>query len=171
MQRKNGQLRLGKHLTVLVALVVFFVSLWGFPTPSFAHDRSHKKHKFHKHHGKVVKHGDEHFKVPRHIQHRHRHNYRPYFLGRVYFPSHRHYHRVYRFPVEAEGHLVFHPYVYCRGEIFLEGFVHFPRILFGFKIGDFEVAVEHYSKHFHGDDDDYDDDYDDDDYDDDYDDD
>jgi len=43
--------------------------------------------------------------------------FRPFFRGRIYDASHRHYHDVYDFPVDFRDPRVTRPYVYCNGQL------------------------------------------------------
>jgi hypothetical protein len=81
------------------------------------HSRSHVVHKVQKLHKPFV--------VPRHVSFRTVRVYDPFFNGRVFFSPHRHFHRVYRFPVVTTYGVVYQPYSYCGDELFTGGYVAF----------------------------------------------
>lgn len=84
----------------------------------------------HERHGHHRKHGRAHVVVPGHayriapvvvprvIRPTAVAVYRPYYADRVWHARHRHYHSLYRFPVETSYGVVYRPYAYCAGEVF-----------------------------------------------------
>jgi hypothetical protein len=98
-----------------------------FTSPVEAGRRHHKHYKPHKHHNKhhrfYIDHGYRHapkpFIVPGHIHRRYRAEYRPYFVGDIYFRPHRHYHATYVFPVRTRYGIAYREYEYCRGDLFI----------------------------------------------------
>ena len=66
------------------------------------------------HHGS---HGS-YFAVPRHIGHRHRAGYSPYYQQRVYHRGHRHHHSIYRFQVSTGYGHDYRSYAYCDGALY-----------------------------------------------------
>jgi hypothetical protein len=97
------------------------------------HDRGRRVER-HAPHARHVKHV-RHVVVPTRIRLREVRTYRPYFSGRIYSAGHRHAHAVYYFPVHTRYGVVYRPYDYCDGRLFLEGHVAYHGDHFGFTLG------------------------------------
>lgn len=57
-------------------------------------------------------------RVPDRIHARHREHLQVFFGGSSYYPSHRHHHTTYRFPVRVHGSVVYRPYQYCDDRLY-----------------------------------------------------
>lgn len=59
--------------------------------------------------------------APRVIVPAYRDAFAPYVYDRVWVPAHRHYHVIYRFPVDEGGRIVYRPYAYCGDRVYATG--------------------------------------------------
>jgi hypothetical protein len=84
-------------------------------------------HRHHRHSHNVKVHPHDRY-VPRTIALEHRGTFAPFHTGRVYHRAHRHYHRAYRFPVIVDGHVVYRPFTYCDGRLFVSAAAPRPRL-------------------------------------------
>ncbi len=81
----------------------------------------------HRHPHKASVHPHARF-VPRTMAIEHRATFAPFYTGRVYSRGHRHFHSTYRFPVVVDGFVVYRPFTYCDGRLFVRAAVPVPRL-------------------------------------------
>ena len=85
------------------------------------YERHHDNHQYRSqnHHGSRYGYGGRyHFEVPRRLHRQRYSTYDPYYRGQRYYSAHDHHHRLYYFPVWADGHFSYAPHAYCGGALF-----------------------------------------------------
>ena len=74
--------------------------------------------------------------VPTTISFRHPGPFQPFYAGRVYYRPHHHYHATYNLPVVVNHHVVYRPYNYCRGHLFVRQGQPLPHLAVNVVFGD-----------------------------------
>ena len=74
--------------------------------------------------------------VPQAISFRHPGPYGQFYAGRVYYRPHHHYHTTYNLPVVVRHRVVYRPYNYCRGQLFVRHSRPLPPLAFHVVFGD-----------------------------------
>jgi hypothetical protein len=74
--------------------------------------------------------------VPTTISFRHPGPFGQFAAGRVYYRPHRHYHATYNLPVVVNHRVVYRPYNYCRGRLFVRPGSPLPHLAFNVVFGD-----------------------------------
>lgn len=91
----------------------------GIPAPWDVHKKIHKH---------VERRAHRLLDLPRRIHARHVSEFRNFYSGRSYYGPHRHFHKVYRYPVYVGHRVVYRPYSYCNDDLFVQASVGLPRI-------------------------------------------
>src|SRR5262245_29112621 len=74
--------------------------------------------------------------VPTTISLRHAGPFQPFYAGRVYYKRHHHYHATYDLPVLVNHRVVYRPYSYCRGHLFVPAGEPLPHLAMNVVFGD-----------------------------------
>ena len=74
--------------------------------------------------------------VPHAISFRHPGPFGQFYAGRVYYRPHHHYHATYNLPVVVNHRVVYRPYNYCRGQLYLRTGATLPHLAFNVVFGD-----------------------------------
>ena len=93
----------------------------------------HGRHHGHGHHRRVVR---QNVVVPQTIVYRSAGPYARFYSGRAYYAPHHHYHATYTLPVVVHGDVVYRPYNYCGGHLFVRASAPRPHIAFNLVFGD-----------------------------------
>ena len=86
------------------------------------HARTFSPRHGHDHHYQAVR---PVVRAPRHITSHDARWYQPYRHGTVWYAGHRHSHTAYYFPVRSEYGVVYRPYYYCNGELFVDSHIRY----------------------------------------------
>ena len=125
--------RTWNRLALLLPTLILLLT--AIPTDSLA-DSGHRGHGHaYGHYRKAGVYAGPNWVVPRRIYVENRSVYQPYFLGRVYYGPHHHYHSTYQFPVYVNGFVAYRPYAYCGDQIFISASAPLPRLAFNVTFG------------------------------------
>jgi hypothetical protein len=131
-----NRLRLTKRTWKKLALVLptLILLLSAIPTDSAAGNGHRGRGHAYGHHQKARVYAAP-WVVPRRIYLDNWSTYQPYYLSRVYYGPHRHYHSTYQFPVYVNGFVAYRPYAYCGDQIFISASAPLPRLAFNVTFG------------------------------------
>jgi hypothetical protein len=84
--------------------------------------------------------------VPQTISYRHPGPFGRFYAGRAFYRPHHHYHTTYNLPVVMNGRVVYRPYNYCRGQLYVRSGSALPPLAFNVVFGDNYDYDRYYSE-------------------------